>query len=143
MSTREIYDRYFAAFERAFDSDDWAEVGEFFAADAIYEAPRGGRVEGRNAILAQFKASLDQFDRQFPIKRHIEVIEDHVVVQDDYLKIPGNVHYQLPGSPELVFYMEEEVWFSSGVIARLLDTIPADEADKMARYVAKHLGAES
>ena len=140
MGVGKTYDEYFEAFEAAFDSDEWEVVGAFFTDDAVYEAPRGGRVEGRDAILAHFKASLDQFDRQFPVKRRIEVIEAQVVEQEDYLKVPGNIHYTLPGSPTLIFYMEEEAWFQDGRIARLVDTIPPDEAQKMMDYVQEHLG---
>ena len=140
MSARKIYNDYFDAFEVAFDADEWSAVGEFFTEDAVYEAPRGGRVQGRQAILTQFKDSLDQFDRQFPIKRRIEVIEDQVEEADHYLKIPGNIHYSLPGAPDLVFYMEEEVWFRDGQIERLVDTIPLEEAEKMAAYLAEYMG---
>ncbi len=140
MSVRQIYDNYFEVFEVAFDSDEWAPVGDYFTEDAVYEAPRGGRVEGRDAILAQFKTSLDQFDRQFPIKRRIEVIEDEVVEEADYLKIPGNIHYSLPDGPKLVFYMEEEAWFQEGRIQKLVDTIPPEEAQKMMNYVQEYLG---
>ena len=141
MSVRETYTDYFDAFEVAFDTDEWERVGKFFTEDAVYEAPRGGRVEGREAVLAQFKASLNQFDRQFPVKRRIEVLEDRVEEADVYLKVPGNIHYSLPGAPELVFYMEEEVWFRGDQIERLVDTIPPQEAEKMAAYLAEHLGS--
>lgn len=139
MSVRKIYDNYFEAFEVAFDSDDWEPIGWFFTEDAAYEAPRGGRVEGRDAILKQFKDSLDQFDRQFPIKRRIETIESDVVEEDGYLKIPGNIHYSLPGGPSLVFYMEEEAWFEGDKIKRLVDTIPPESAEKMTAFVQEHL----
>ncbi len=140
MSVRDIYNDYFEAFEVAFDTDDWEPIGAFFTEDAVYEAPRGGRVEGRQAILDQFKASLDQFDRQFPVKRRIEPLEDQVELEESYLKIPGNIHYSLPGAPDLVFYMEEEAWFRDGQIERLVDTIPPEEAEKTAAYLAKHMG---
>ena len=142
MSIRDIYNDYFEAFEVAFDSDEWEPIGEFFAEDATYEAPRGGRVKGRDAILTQFKASLDQFDRRFPVKRRIEIIESAVVKEDTYLKIPGNIHYSLPGAPSLVFYMEEEAWFRNGRIHKLVDTIPPKEAQKMMNYVQEHLEAD-
>ncbi len=140
MNIREIYDAYFEAFEVAFDEDEWEPVGRFFTEDAVYEAPRGGWVQGRGEILSQFKNSLDQFDRRFPVKRQIAIAEDQVELGDGYLKVPGNIHYKMPGAPELVFYMEEEVWFRDGRIERLVDTIPAAEAEKMAAYLAEHLG---
>ncbi len=55
------------------------------------------------------------------------------------MKIPGRVHYEIPGAPELLLHMEEEAWFRGDRIARLMDAIPEDEAAKMASHVAKHL----
>jgi ketosteroid isomerase-like protein len=60
---------YAAAFEKAFESDDWSLVEPFFSEDAVYDVdldpPMGGRFEGRPAILAYFKQVLDRFDRRF------------------------------------------------------------------------------
>ncbi len=55
------------------------------------------------------------------------------------MKIPGRVHYEIPGAPELLLHMEEEAWFRGDRIARLMDAIPEAEAAKMASHVAKHL----
>ena len=60
---------YAVAFEEGVKSDDWSVVEPFFTEDAVYETnngpPFGGKREGRAAILAFFKQSLDEFDRRF------------------------------------------------------------------------------
>ena len=60
---------YVMAFEAGIESDDWSPVGSFFTDDAIYATndgpPFGGKREGREAILAFFKRSLNEFDRRF------------------------------------------------------------------------------
>lgn len=138
MSLRDEYNAYYEAFEVAFDNDDWSPIEKFFAEDAVYEAPRGGKVEGRKAVMAQFKESLDAFDRTFPVKRVIEVHEEKVEVSEDYIRVPGTIHYRLPGEESLAFEMIEEAWYKGNEIVRLVDTIPPSEAEKMASYLAKH-----
>ncbi len=143
MSKLDRFMEYYWAFEEAYDSDDWSVVEPFFADDAVYEvtgaAVLKGSTAGRDAVMARFKAGLDGLDRKFPIKRRIEIIDDEVEVRDDYVKIPGRVHYEIPGSPELLVLMTEEAWFEGDRISKLLDTIPEEEAAKMAAHVAKYL----
>ena len=68
MSNITRFAAYAAAFEKSFESDDWTGVRPFFAEEAVYETGLeilGGPYEGREAILAYFKAVLDGFDRRF------------------------------------------------------------------------------
>ena len=143
MQTLERYREYYEAFEVAYDTDDWSVVEPFFHEDAVYEvtgsAALAGSTSGRDAVMARFKAGLDGLDRRFPIKREIEILEDQVEARDEYVKIPGRVHYQIPGAPELLLHMTEEAWFEGDRIRRLVDTIPEEEAAKMAEHVARHL----
>ena len=144
MKALDRYMEYYEAFEEAYDTDDWSVVEPFFTDDAVYEvagaAALTGSTAGRDAVMARFKAGLDNLDRKFPIKRRIEILDDEVEARGDYVKIPGRVHYELPGAPELLLQMTEEAWFRGDRISRLLDTIPEDEAAKMVAHVAKHLG---
>ena len=69
MSTLSQFLAYAAAFEKAFESDDWSLVEPFFTEDAVYQVGLpgtfGGLIEGRPAILDYFKRVLDAFDRRF------------------------------------------------------------------------------
>ena len=66
MSNIPRFAAYAAAFEKSYESDDWASVRPFFAEDAVYdsgsEAFMGGHFEGRDAIISYFKAVLDGAD---------------------------------------------------------------------------------
>ncbi|MDJ0851724.1 MAG: nuclear transport factor 2 family protein [Myxococcota bacterium] len=142
MKTLDRYNEYFEAFEVAYDTDDWSGVEPFFTEDAVYEvtgsAALTGSTSGRDAVMARFKAGLDNLDRKFPIKRRIEVL-DGVQEREGYVKIPGRVHYEIPGAPTLHLYMDEEAWFRGDRIERLVDTIPEEEAAKMAKHIAQYL----
>lgn len=138
MSILEHYQAYFNAFEIAYDTDDWADVASFFTEDAVYEAPGGFKAEGREAVAELLKKSLDMLDRRFPVKRRIEVLESKREASEDYLKVPGNIHYMLPGQPTLVVYMHEDVWFRNGKISRLVDVIPKEDMVKMMNYLKEH-----
>ncbi len=135
MKSLDRYNDYYDAFEDAYDDDQWDAVASFFTEDAVYEAPRGGRAEGRDAVMKCFKNSLDEFDRRFPVKRRIEVLEEGKEVTGDYLKIPGNIYYEIPGAPTLAIYMHEDVWFRGDCICRLVDVIPEQEQEKMAKHL--------
>ncbi|MEM9558234.1 MAG: nuclear transport factor 2 family protein [Acidobacteriota bacterium] len=67
---------YVIDFERAYITDDWSRVAEYFAPDAIYEVRHADfdcRLEGREAVLAGFRRILDRFDRQ--LHRDLRVVK--------------------------------------------------------------------
>lgn len=138
MQSLERFNQYYDAFEEAYDSDQWDEVATFFTEDAIYEAPRGGKAEGRDVVMATFKNSLDQLDRRFPKKRRIEIIEDQREVTEEYLKLPGHIYYEIPGAPTLCVYMIEHVWFRGDDICKIVDEIPAEEISKMMAHLESY-----
>lgn len=78
MGSLERFMKYAAAFEESVRDDDGSRIEPLFTEDAVYEtfadAPFGGRLEGRDAVLAHFKASLDGFDRRFD-ERILELLE--------------------------------------------------------------------
>ena len=82
MGMIDHYLAYAAAFEEAYASDDWARLEPFFTEDAVYDfiapAPFGGTYEGRAAVLAQFKASVNGFDRRSDARVAIGVIASAV-----------------------------------------------------------------
>ena len=143
MTRMARYMEYYDAFEEFYDSNDASLIEPFFTDDAVYEvtgsAALANTTRGRDAVLARFAAGLDGLDRRFPVKRHIEFLDDEVEARDDYVKVPGLVHYQATGGPPLRIEMTEEAWFRGDRIAKLVDTIPDAQATKMAEYVAKHL----
>ena len=131
---------YAAAFEKAYETDDWSEVGSFFAADAVYEVPLepplGGRFEGRDAILAYFKRVLDGFDRRFE-SREIELLEGPVE-RGDRVWLRGTARYRASGVPDLVLELEETATFAGDLIVRLEDSYDPDALPALEAYLAEH-----
>ena len=108
MSISENFGVYAAAFEKAFVSDDWSLVEPFFTEDANYEIdldpPLGGTIEGRAAILAYFKESLDGFDRRFE-SRDL-VLLDGPKEDGQSVWVRGCATYRAAGVPEFVLELE-------------------------------------
>jgi hypothetical protein len=131
---------YAAAFEKAYETDDWSEVGSFFAPAAVYEVsldpPIGGRFEGRDAILAYFKRVLDGFDRRFA-SREIALLEGPVE-KGDQVSLRGSARYRAVGVPDLVLELEETATFAGDHIVRLEDTYAPEVATALEAYLAEH-----
>ncbi len=99
---------YAAAFEKAFENDDWSLLEESFSEDAVYEIglPLLGaeRSEGRAAILAWFPDVLDRFDRRFD-SRTLEVLEGPTE-EGDEVRIRGSAIYRTSGLPDFSLVLE-------------------------------------
>lgn len=141
MSKIPRFAAYAAAFERAFESDDWSEVEPFFTEDAVYEVPldppMGGRFEGREAILAYFKQVLDGFDRRFA-SREVALLEGPREGEDGAVWVRGRAAYRADGVPDLVFELEEIAVFDGERIRRLEDRYDAATRQALADYLREH-----
>ncbi|MDX1649437.1 MAG: nuclear transport factor 2 family protein [Myxococcota bacterium] len=140
MSLVPRFGAYAAAFEKAYASDDWSVVAPFFTEDAVYEVglgpPLGGRFEGRDAVLAYFKAALDGFDRRFAT-RSVHLLEGPEE-RDGAVWIRGRAVYTAAGLPDLGFALEEIATFEGDRIRHLEDRYPASEREAIERYMAAH-----
>lgn len=121
---------YAAAFEDVVKSDDFSVLEPFFSEDAVYELiggpPFAGRHEGREAVFAYLKQSLDSFDRRFG-SRQLEVL-DGPALRDGAVWMRWRVCYKSAGLPELVLDGEETVSFEGDRIGRLEDRFPFEMA---------------
>ena len=117
------FGEYAAAFEDVVKSDDWSRLEPFFAEDSVYEvigAPLlAARSEGRAAVFAYLKGSLDRFDRRFET-RHLELL-DGPALRDGGVWLRFRASYRSPRVPELVFDGEETVTFHGALVTRLED----------------------
>ena len=140
MGNIERYVAYTTAFEEAYASDDWFRLEPFFTEDAVYEfsapAPFGGKYEGRAAVLAQFKNSVNSFDRRFD-SRAIEVLEDPSE-KDGGVWIRWATIYTLAGAPDCRIEGEEHAVFAGDRIRQLTDSITEVEAGRVGAYFAQH-----
>ncbi len=140
MSMTAQFAAYAAAFEKAYVSDDWSLVEPFFTEEAIYEValdpPMGGCFEGRAAILAYFKAVLDQFDRRFE-SREIALVEGPKE-DGESVWIRGNAMYRAKGVPDFVLELEETVYFEGDRIRRLEDAYEPSVREGISSYLKEH-----
>jgi hypothetical protein len=119
----ERFGAYAMAFEQVMTSDDWSVIEPFFTEDVVYDsdaaAPFDGRWEGRAAVLAALKESLDGFDRRCD-SRTPEIVEGPVE-EDGAVRIRFRVVYTLAGAPDFVLEGEEFARFEGDRIRHLED----------------------
>lgn len=132
---------YALAFERVYRSDAWSELEAFFTEDAVYEVtgppPFGGRHQGRAAVLAALRASVDAFDRRFA-RRAVEIL-DGPSLRDGGVRMRWRASYTTPGVPELCFDGDERAVFEGDRIARLEDRFPPETVSLVALWM-EHYG---
>jgi len=140
MSNIARFAAYAAAFEKSYESDDWAALEPFFAADAVYDSGSerflGGHFEGRDAILGYFKAVLDRFDRRFE-SRELALL-DGPTERGQEVRIRGSATYRAPGVPDLVLVLEEIVTFEGDRIVRLEDRYETEMKEELEAYIEAH-----
>ena len=140
MSNIPRFGAYAAAFEKAYESDDWTLIAPFFAEAAVYdtgdELLMGGVVEGRDAIQAYFKRIVDSLDRRFGSRELVPV--GGPVEEGDTVRVRGKAVYRSEGLPDFVLDLEETATFSGDVIVRLEDRFDAAVLKAARAYLAEH-----
>lgn len=131
---------YADAFEKAYASDDWSIVEPYFTDDAVYEivgeAPLASLVEGRDAVLAHFKRSVDAFDRRFD-SRAIDLLEGPEL-REGAVWLHWRGVYAIAGAPDLAIEGEEIVSFEGDRIRRLEDRYADGAAAPVVSYMESH-----
>ena len=139
MDAIQRFGEYAEAFEKFFESNDASVLEPYFTEDAVYEtlgaAAFAGRIEGRDAVFAHMKNSLDSFDRRFG-ERQLEMIEGPEL-RDGAVWIRWRVTYKLDGAPDLVIDGQETAEIEGDRIERLEDRMPED-ASEMLGYLEPH-----
>ena len=140
MSDIPQFAAYAAAFEKAFESDDWSSLEEFFSEDAVYEIglPILGaeRCTNRDEIFAWFKDVLDRFDRRFG-SRTLELLEGPKE-ENGTVWIRGSATYRAEGVPDFVLILEESIRFEDGRIVHLEDHYSDEMVAETERFLAEH-----
>ncbi|MBW2316695.1 MAG: nuclear transport factor 2 family protein [Deltaproteobacteria bacterium] len=140
MSEIEQFAAYAAAFEKAYEANDWAILEPFFHEDAVYVVgltePLGGTFTGRDAILEYFDRVLNNFDRRFAT-RTINLIEGPRL-EGGSVWIHGGVTYTAADVPDVYLDLEETVEFDGGRIRRLEDIYKDEVAAQIDAYLEAH-----
>jgi len=131
---------YAAAFEKAYEDDEWSALEEFFSEDAVYEIgmPILGaeRCEGREAILGWFKDVLDRFDRNFE-SRELEAIEGPRE-EGNEVWLRGAAIYRAPGVPEFRLVLKETLRFEGDRIVHLEDQYTDEMKEETDRFIREY-----
>ena len=119
----ERFGQYAAAFEQAFESDDWSVLEPYFTEDAVYEtfapAPVGGIAEGRQAVFDYFKNSVNGLDRRFDT-RELQLAEGPEI-RDGKVWMRWRVTYRHPDVPDVELLGESTAYYEGDRISRLED----------------------
>ena len=140
MSLIPRFIEYAAAFEKAYESDDWGELEAFFAEDCVYEIglPSLGleRCVGRAEVLAWLPDVVNRFDRRFA-SRALTPLEGPTE-DGDRVRIRGAATYRAPGLPDLVLELEETARFEGDRIVHLEDRYTPEMRAEVERYLGKY-----
>ena len=128
---------YAQDFERTYEDDDWQRLKQYFADDAVYEvknSPVACRIQGRDAILAGIRKSLDGFDRKFDVRR-IEVRSAPELL-DEGLAVGWAGIYEKEGLPSVTITARTEVHYDGDRIAYMTDNYDAPAPETVKWFVA-------
>ena len=127
---------YAAAFETAYETDDWSVLEPFFTEDATSEL-NGAQVDGRPGVLRSFQDAVAMFDRRFD-SRTMRFIEGPEIA-DGVVRIKTLGRYERAGVEPLELVGEEWFHFEGDRIKRHVDHV-LNVADVM-NYLARHADA--
>ena len=129
------------AFEKSFADDDWSRVAAFLTEDAVYAvtggAPLGGRWEGRDAVVGQFKQILDDFDRRFEVRK-TEIV-GAPTIEDGRFRFEWRGTYSTAGKPDLVIGGIETAIFEGDLISFLEDSMHEGCDAGIQAHMAEHV----
>ncbi len=126
---------YAAAFEAAYASDDWSLLEPYFTADATSEL-NGNRVEGRDAVLASFRAAVTMFDRRFDTRRQRFSVGP-ILDPDGRVHVTAVVRYERAPLDPLEVVGEEWFTFDGDRIKHHVDHV-TNIAEVMAYLAGNH-----
>ena len=132
----ERYRAYGAAFDAAYERDDWTLLEPYFTEDATSEL-NGARVDGRAGILASFRDAVAMFDRRFDTRAPRYTAGP--TVEDGRVHTTMVSRYERAGLPALEVAGEEWFTFRGDRIAGHVDRV-LNGAEVMS-YLAQHADA--
>ena len=145
MSLIDRFQAYADAFEVFVQGNDASVLEPYFTQDAVYETigepPLGGKQEGRDAIFAYMKLSLDGFDRKFD-SRELVLVEGPEE-RGESVWMRWRVSYKVGDAPPLVAEGEETASFEGDRIVRLEDRWSADSPKILNDWMAANAAALS
>ena len=123
MNIASIFEKFALAFEAVVKDDDWSRLEKYLADDATYLNVGGpdSKCEGRDAIVANLKADVSNFDRKFDNRNLIALTSP--VINGNQLTRQWRCTYTLAGTPELIVEGEARYVFEDELI-KAIEEIP-------------------
>ncbi|MEM8772279.1 MAG: hypothetical protein AAGD92_11570 [Pseudomonadota bacterium] len=128
----EIWNRWIAAFDKAFTTDDWTDAKGFLTDDVAYVVagvPFACELRGRDQVIAGFRKSLENFDRKFDSRLweavDLKVWADHAVTG------LAKGRYEINGKPPITFSARSAWFFRGEQISLMTDIYDANEINAM------------
>jgi hypothetical protein len=139
MGVIESFMAYAADFEITYADDDWSRLERHLADDCVYEVENisfACRIEGREAILAAIRKSLDGFDRRMD-GRKIAVTRGPEA-DGDSLEADWEVTYSKAGAPDFVLKGSSLARLDGDRIVHLRDRYPDGMSEDAEAWIRKH-----
>jgi len=140
MQAASVFAAYAAAFEEAYEDDDWTRLEAFFTPDASYAVsggpPLGGRWVGSSEVIAQLRSAVNELDRRFD-ERRVEAI-GQPEISDTVFEMGWRATYEKDGCPDLVIGGREIATFEGQRIATLADEMDEGVDESIQAYLARY-----
>ena len=137
MNDLRLFAEYAAKFEEVYISDDWSQLEPFFHENAVYEMLGEAQLlEGRDAVFAGLKRSLDNSDRRFE-KRELRLLAGPEI-RDGAVWFGWRATYRSGELPPMVLEGEETLRFTDGRISHMRDTCPEEVITHFGAWMEEH-----
>lgn len=125
-SATQLMMSYAADFEQTFEDDDWSRLTKYFAPGATYDVvggPMACHIQGREAVFAGIRKSLDGFDRRCSGRELVIIDGPHqqTVGDAEEISLSWRVDYQYGEAPPLALPGRSVVRIVDGEIVALSD----------------------
>ena len=135
-----VFMEYAAEFEKTNLDDDWSRLEPYFPEDIVYEV-RGGpmacRIEGRQAMFAGIRKSLNGLDRRFE-GRDIELLQGPDVrelPEGEEITIGWRIHYSREHCPVVTLPGRSVFLVRGAHIVAMRDEYDDDELADMQAWI--------
>ena len=138
MGIIQTFENFAADFELAVKDDDWSRLEKYLAKDATYSNVGGPhpKCEGRDAIIAFFKADISNNDRRFDTRTLTALTPPGAT--GNRLSRQWRCTYTLAGAPDLVVEGEARYLFEGDLIKEIEQELTAASMQKFGNWMQSH-----
>ena len=136
MDLVQKFNDYAAAFEAAYASDDWSNLGACFSADAAYYYSDGSEpVFGREQVIEKLQTAVNELDRKMN-QRELEFLD--ISVAGDTVTAEWSARFGKDGLPTLDVTGREIARFSGDEISELNSVIDDEGLAAFGAWMEAH-----